>query len=663
MRYILGSTALVTAALTASAAMAQTATDLKLPDQQVIPVLRQHDKPEPFPIMPLVDMSVAPGEMPYRQDKMKPSAGVLGTLMNSASPVKIGLGYSGAGDTKEAFAQAAMRTAKATVMASTAAETASTYKDGNGDKVRYGYDRTTEQVGLVFRPLSGTTLKAGLVHDLIDDHVLPLAATGVTQNGVANMVDGYGADPIRTERTIATTSVEKTAPMDGLDAVKLELRYVGLKRRANNFKLRPYTSTTVNEANPNRDVLSASLSGDTHLADNLLGRLTVSGSRIWHDASRAGGGGVTIDTISGYQYPGVEMWEGAVNADLAWRPAEGATVNLGLRYDYAGAKATEMDNPMRIGNYSGSPSALYEYYYGTGIDKARDDHMFSAKVDGEQKLLANRLSLTGSVGRIMRAADTQERYFTLPSPTTASATRQVGNPDLAPEQHYRAELGAALNGEDWVDYGRKRPGGEDWLGSSSWNISAKGYVDHVKDFISRDRAHGQSGTIRSDNAFIWRNVDADLAGAEIELSVNLTRNWSTKLGGYWRWGQNATDGRALYGIDPLEANWLVEYQDTLADLGTWNAGFKVRAVAAQNRLDDDPSYGSGFDAENAGGFGLLDLFAGFQVMDTFGMRVGIDNVFDKAYSEHNPYTSTDEANPSTVYAPGRTAYVRGLVTF
>lgn len=633
------------AAVIASGAAAQTAAELKLPETQVIPLLTQHDKPGPFPILPLVDLGGAPGEMPYRTDKMRPDSGVLGPLM--ASPVTAGLAAGGGGTVKEAFAQARLRTPTATVNAATVAETAGSYSDGNGDKVRFGYDRTTEQLGLTFRPLAGLSLKAGLVHDLIDDHVLPLSSTAV-RNGVT-VVNGYGADPVRTERTLATATVEKTAPVAGLEAARLELRYSGLKRRANSFKLRPST-TAANEARPNREVVGATLSADSRLADHVLARLSLSGQRVWHDSTRWGGGGVSLDTISGYKYPGVEMWEAAVNTDVVWQPAPSSKLLFGLRYDYAAADATKLDETMRIGNYTGTPRALYDYYFGPGVDKGRDDHMVSAKVDGEQKLLADRLTLSGSVGRIMRAADTQERYFVLPSPTTATATRQVGNPDMAPEQHYRAELGVGLKSAAAAAAG-------------AWRLSAKGYVDHVVDFISRDRAHGQAGVLRNDNAFIWRNVDADLAGAEVELSFNLTDHWSSRVGGYWRWGENATDGRALYGIDPLEANWLVEYHDRLAEHGAWNAGAKLRAVARQGRLDDDPSAGSGFDPGGSGGFVLVDLFAGLQVRDTLGLRVGVDNLFDRAYAEHNPRTSTDEASPTAVYAPGRTLYARGVVSF
>ncbi len=103
--------------------------------------------------------------------------------------------------------------------------------------------------------------------------------------------------------------------------------------------------------------------------------------------------------------------------------------------------------------------------------------------------------------------------------------------------------------------------------------------------------------------------------------------------------------------------------DSLSEFGTWNTGFKLRAVAGQHRLDVDPAAGSGFDADNRGGFALLDLFAGLQLHDTIGLRGGIDNLLNKTYAEFNPANATDDANPSSVNGPGRSYYLRALATF
>lgn len=74
-----------------------------LPAQALIPILRQHDKPEPYAIQPFFDLGWAPAEIPYRADKLHPGPGVLATVTGSPATVKAGAGYTGAGDGKEAF--------------------------------------------------------------------------------------------------------------------------------------------------------------------------------------------------------------------------------------------------------------------------------------------------------------------------------------------------------------------------------------------------------------------------------------------------------------------------------------------------------------------------------------------------------------------------------
>ena len=661
------STILAGAILASGSAAAQDANGPELPKDSVVPVLTQHRKPGPFPVLPMWDLGWAPGEMAYRRDKLHPTGGALDSVMKSAAPVKLGAGFSNAGSTKEVFGQASLRTAVATAQATANYENAGQYEDGNGDEVRTGYDRHTEQLALALRPSAESSLRAMVLRDRIDDHMLPTPV--VTVEGGLNISEGFGAEPIRTDRTLGLLVGESTRPVAGLDRIKAELRYLGLERRADNFTLRSDTPAANRViSRPSRQEVGPTFSGETHLSDEVVSRLTLSTKRIWHDATRYGGPGVNnIYQISGYQYPGIEAWESAVALDTAWKPAPATNLALGIRYDRMTADATKADNLMRIGNFSGTPRSLYESYFGP-VDTSPEADMVSVKLDGEQTFADDRVALTGSVGRIMRAPDTQELFFALPSTNNTvlpagTITRQVGNPNLDPEAHYRAEAGLSVRGEDWLDYGRKRPGGDNGLGSRSWRLAVSGYVDQVEDFVSRDRAHGQSGILLSDNAFIFRNVDARLAGIDAEAAINLTRNWSTRLAVSYRYGENTADDRALYGIDPLEANWLVDYQDTLGEIGTWNAGFKVRAVARQNRQDLDPSTGSGYDAESTGGFGLLDLYASVQVHDTIGLRVGIDNVFDKTYAEANQHNVTDDPNPSAVNGPGRSFYARAVATF
>ncbi len=108
---------------------------------------------------------------------------------------------------------------------------------------------------------------------------------------------------------------------------------------------------------------------------------------------------------------------------------------------------------------------------------------------------------------------------------------------------------------------------------------------------------------------------------------------------------------------------IADWHDRLAAIGTWNAAARLRMVARQDRADDDPATGSGYDPAETAGFTVLDLFAGVQFSDRVGAQVGIDNVFDRDYAEHVPFRTTDDTNLGFVNAPGRFAWLRVVVNF
>ncbi len=648
----------------AAGAAAQTAESPLLPDEPFIPKFAQHDKPSPWPILPMVDFGTAPGEMPYRQSRVALPPGALGSVLESARPVKLGAGLSGAGSAKQVHAQAAQREANYLVMGAAAYETAGDYDDGSGDEVRFGYDRHTEQLVLGWMP-AGRSLKAVLVNDMITDHKQPLAAP-VTQDGVT-LIEGWGADPVETHRMVGKVMFEDTVSFEALEKLKIEASYIGLDRIADNFSLRPSPVANRMRATPSADILAASAAADFRTA-GLYNRIGVEARHLGYEGVRRGGPNVNnLDQVTGRQYPGVSIWEGRLFAETAHDFTADSRLVAGLAYDVVTADADKAGDAMRFGNFAGTPLDLYRAYHGNDTDADAVNHGLSARVRYAHDFLDDRAEAHVAAGRVFRPADPQERYFALASPNAPAPAgfpaRQVGNPQLDPEYHNRLDIGGELHGDGWLEWGRKGPAGGEWLGSSAWRLAAAGYVDYVQDFISRDRAHGQDGVLRNDNASIWRNVDAVLAGIELDAQWNLTRNWSTRLNLAYSYGENLSDDRPLYGIDPFEANWIVDYHDLLGSIGTWHVGGKLRLVAAQNRADISPATGSGFDPAETDGFGVFDLYAGIQLHDRIGLRLGVDNVFDRTYAEHDPHSATDETNPGLVNAPGRFFYARAVANF
>ena len=60
---------------------------------------------------------------------------------------------------------------------------------------------------------------------------------------------------------------------------------------------------------------------------------------------------------------------------------------------------------------------------------------------------------------------------------------------------------------------------------------------------------------------------------------------------------------------------------------------------------------------------MLDVYAGVQIYDRIGLRVGLENIFDTAYEEHVARDTLDSIQRQRINAPGRSVFVRGIVTF
>ena len=153
--------------------------------------------------------------------------------------------------------------------------------------------------------------------------------------------------------------------------------------------------------------------------------------------------------------------------------------------------------------------------------------------------------------------------------------RWVGNPGLDPEQHHQLEFG----------YNRD---------AGRWDTAASVYYNDVTDYILRDRFH-----MPADNASIYRNVDAELYGFEMEAGLRWASAWSGRATLAWVHAQNTDDNRPIAQTPPLEATVSLEYTR-----GDWNAGGLVRIEDDQDRVEDDSMTDSGLDSRKSPGWGV-----------------------------------------------------------
>ncbi|MFW1973257.1 TonB-dependent copper receptor [Acinetobacter bereziniae] len=126
-----------------------------------------------------------------------------------------------------------------------------------------------------------------------------------------------------------------------------------------------------------------------------------------------------------------------------------------------------------------------------------------------------------------------------------------------------------------------------------------------------------------------KNVDATIAGAEAGVGYQFTDAIQADLSAMYAWGENTDTHQALPQIAPLEGRLNLRYvQDQ------YSFGLLWRAVAKQDRISLNQGNIVGYDTGESKGFTTLALNASYNIQKNLNLSVGVDNVFDKTYTEH-----------------------------
>lgn len=154
-----------------------------------------------------------------------------------------------------------------------------------------------------------------------------------------------------------------------------------------------------------------------------------------------------------------------------------------------------------------------------------------------------------------------------------------------------------------------------------------------------------------------RNVDADIRGAEVGFEYRPAAHWTVGTTLAYAWGENRDANTPLPQMPPLEARLTLGWDNT-----HWSAGALVRAVASQDRVAIGQGNVVGRDLGESAGFATLALNAGYRFNQRLQLSAGIDNVFDRTYSEHlNLAGSADfgyPADPVRINEPGRVVWLK-----
>ena len=160
----------------------------------------------------------------------------------------------------------------------------------------------------------------------------------------------------------------------------------------------------------------------------------------------------------------------------------------------------------------------------------------------------------------------------------------------------------------------------------AWNAWTSVYAGLINDFILVPYQKTQSGSVQSLAA---RNVDATIAGAEAGVGYQFNEHLQADLSAMYAWGENTTDNKPLPQIAPLEGRLNLRYVQEKYSLGLlW------RAVAEQNRISLNDGNIVGYDMGKSKAFSTLAMNATYKYSEALDFSVGIDNLLDKAYSEH-----------------------------
>lgn len=128
-----------------------------------------------------------------------------------------------------------------------------------------------------------------------------------------------------------------------------------------------------------------------------------------------------------------------------------------------------------------------------------------------------------------------------------------------------------------------------------------------------------------------RNIHARVYGGEIGGRYKITPSWSASAALNYVYGQNSTDHKPLAQQPPAELKTMVYYHTQRYHIGT-----QYRLVAPQHRIDIGSGniVSNGKDTGASAGFSVFNLFAGWKPSKRFHLNAGIDNLFNKSYSEH-----------------------------
>ncbi|MET0071862.1 MAG: TonB-dependent copper receptor [Candidatus Thiodiazotropha sp.] len=535
---------------------------------------------------------------------------------------QVDAGYKSNSKTKEFSADIAAGSEAGYVRGVVGYKDADNYEDGDANEVRSAFENRSGNLILGYTPDQARRLELNIEATREDDALYAGAGMDSPMSDADNLRFKFEQN-------------DNLGPFSGLDA---EIYSSQVDHLMDNYSLRELTAPMRMSVPTTSDTTGGRLFGDLMLGEGSL-TVGVDYQKNERDADRFSGmPTMEPTTLQSIMWPGAELEQTGVFAELEMPVGEENSLKVGLRYDQVDASISRGDEKPDLGP-SPTPNNLYAAYYADTSDSQSENNLggfvrYAHKLGGG--------TMFAGISRSIRTADATERYLAsfMRNMMTGMDNSWVGNPELEPEQHHQVEVGYTWQSD----------------GVSS-DITL--YYNDVSDFILRDRARGQEGIlVANGTATIYRNVDAEFYGIEWQGDYRLSNTLKAKASLAYVRAENATDDRPIAQIAPLDLSLGLDYSG-----GDWELGGTLRANARQTRADLEE--GSGQDVQETPGWGVIDLHGRYRLTQNSSIRFGVDNLFDKSFAYHVNRANVDPFNPEAIQVnePGRELWVRASVEF
>lgn len=477
------------------------------------------------------------------------------------------------------------------------------YKDGNGDRVPSKWDKWNGDMALGWTPDKDTLLEM----------------TAGKGDGEARYA-GRSMDGSRFRRESLGMRFEKSGIGEVFDKLEANIYYNYANHVMDNYSLRApgmNMSGSMGSAMGSAMEHSSAMHSMSMPMAMQLDRRTVGGRMmgtwLWSDYELRSG----VDTqLSTHRSKDDDRWDKDARfhdyglfSELTWLATEQSKVTGGARLD-----CVVVDN-----------------FTDTGSSQ-RTDLLPAGFVRVEHNLAEMPVMFYAGIGYTERFPD----YWELFSPTYGPGGSADVFDNVKTEKTTQLDIGAQYTG--------KRLNG--WVSA---------YIGRVNDFIlfRYDPHHPRISQVD--------NVNATIMGGEAGIGYQLTETWKTDASLAYSWGRNTDDHQPLPQIPPLEARLGLTWER-----GDWSSTGLLRLVSSQHRVAINEGNVVGKDFDSSAGFAIFSANAAYRLNKSVKLSAGVDNLFDKAYSEHLNLAGNSSfgysANTS-VNEPGRTFWGKVNVTF